>query len=143
MKLRSLVLTALLSTLCATTAFAAISQVPPGRHRERGWDELEVLNCTASGQNIFFGTYMRKNIITREIVDVIYVNGMWFRETDRVWNGDQLLVEEIYVRSTKNEWVFYSPIEELGVRNAMSRFWKKAGVNVNEKLTCDVQTMDQ
>lgn len=139
MKLKSLVISGLLSVFCTTTAFAAIPKAPDVL-RGAGWDVLEVLHCTASGQDITFKTFIRKNIITQEIVDVIFVNGVWLQETDRVWRDDEVIAEEIYIRSANRTgtWMFYSPIEELGIRSAMSQRWKKAGVDVTEKLTCDM-----
>jgi hypothetical protein len=139
MKLKSLAVAVLLSAACATSALAVIPKVSDRLEGEGAVWIFEEIHCIVSGQKINFQTFIRKNIITLEHVDVIYVNGVWFREIDYVWNKDEnlLLVAEIYVRSTKGVSRFYSPIEKLLAINSMSRAWKAVGIDIRDELTCN------
>jgi hypothetical protein len=141
MKLKSLVIPVLLSAICATTALAAIPKAP--ERVPTSWYALESLTCTQGSKQLTFETYIKENIVTRETIDRIDVDGTRFRETHRVWRNGDILVEEIYILSTKGTWMFYSPIEELGVRSAMSRFWKKAGIDENGNVMCGTETEDE
>lgn len=123
-------------------ARAAISEVPPSMTGS-DWHILETINCTAiGGQHLVSETFTRKNTITHQTIDRITLNGTIFRETHRVWKNDELLTEDIYIRSEKGSWKFYAPAEETAVWNEMSRWWKKEGINVNEKLPCTIRSGD-
>jgi hypothetical protein len=104
---------------------------------------VEGLACTQGSRLLVFETYTRENIVTRESIDRIKVDGVRFRETHRVSKGDELLVEEIYIHSSRGIWMFYSPIEEAGILRAMSLQWKKAGIDENGDVMCGTETEDE
>jgi hypothetical protein len=141
MKFASLVVPVLVSAFSISTALAAVPK-GPARAPTESWYILEALACAQGGRQLTFETYTRENIVTYETIDRINVGGTGFRETHRAWRENEILAEEIYIRSANGAWMFYSPIEGAGIHKAMSRNWKKAGIDEKGDLICSTETVD-